>query len=308
VLDKRSVVGFILDNLRRTGDPLAATGEELSSWAAGVPRPPSEYLIYTGHLYQLVPRMRASIGALRAIDSSPGSGLVLRLGRLAAGALSIVPDGGLSSRVSAMLRNAHDLLRASGIEASYAGPSEPYSGILLHDLGLVDPFREQARRVLDFLEASRARVVVTLDPHTTYALRELYPKYVGSPPEVRHILELVDPSAVTRRAGVGAEDLKVHDSCLLAKALGLHGRLREVLSSAGYRVHEPARSGTRTFCCGGPLSSLFPRVAAEISKRRMEQLSALPGIAVSACPVCLANLGALGEVMDWLEVVEAGRR
>ncbi|MGC8556029.1 MAG: (Fe-S)-binding protein, partial [Conexivisphaera sp.] len=298
MLDRRSVVDFILDNMRRTGDPLAATGDELSSWASGLPGPPSDVLLYTGHLYQLVPRMRSSLAALQALDSSPGSGLLLRAGRLAARALQLVPDGGLSSRVRAIMSNAVSLLRASGIEPAYAGPSEPYSGILLHDLGLIDEFRDHARRVLEFLEASRASTVVTLDPHTTHALRELYPRYVGRPPEVRHILELVDPSRVSGRPGIA--DVKVHDSCLLSRNLNLHGRLREVLSAAGYRVHEPERSGTRTFCCGGPLSSLFPKVASEISRRRMEQLSGLPGPAVSACPVCLANLGAagLGEVLD----------
>jgi len=304
VLDRRAVVSFILENMKRTGDPLAATRQELSSWAAGVPQPPSEVLLYTGHLYQLTPRMRASIAALRTLDESPGSGLMLRMGPLASRALSLVPDGGLSSRVSAALANAHRLLGASGYSPSYAGPSEPYSGILLHDLGLVDEFRAHAQRVLEFLEESRAGLVVTLDPHTTYALRVLYPRYAGKPPEVRHILELVDPSKVSGRDGIGV-DVKVHDSCILSRDLGLHGRLREVLSAAGYRVHEPELSGVRTFCCGGPLSSLFPKVASEISKRRMGQLSGLPGPVVSACPVCLANMGALGDVRDWLEIVEA---
>ncbi|MGC8694857.1 MAG: heterodisulfide reductase-related iron-sulfur binding cluster [Conexivisphaera sp.] len=307
MLDRQSVVDFIVGNMRRTGDPLAATGDELSSWAAGVgiPSPPSDVLLYTGHLYQLVPRMRASLTALQALDSSPGSGFLVRMGRLASRALSLVPDGGLASRVSGALSNAYALLRASGYTASYAGPSEPYSGILLHDLGLVDEFREHAERVLEFLEGSHANTVITLDPHTTYALRVLYPRYAGKPPEVRHILELVDPSIVRARTGSATADVKVHDSCILSRELNLHGRLRELLSAAGYRVHEPERSGLRTFCCGGPLSSLFPKVASEISRRRMEQLSGLPGPVVSACPVCLANMGALGEVLDWLELVEA---
>ncbi len=305
MLDRQAVVSMILENLRRTGDPLAAGERELASWASGVPRPPADSLIYTGHLYQLIPRMRASISALRALDSSPASGLVARLGGLASRALSLAPDGGLSSRVSSILANAYAMLRASGYEPAYAGPSEPYSGILLHDLGLLDEFKAQAERVLEFLEGTRASLVITLDPHTTYALKVLYPRYVGRPPEVKHILELVDASSLRGREDL--RDVKVHDSCILARELGLHGRLREVLAAAGYRVHEPARSGQRTFCCGGPLSSLFPRVALEISRRRMEQLSGLPGPVVSACPVCLANMGSLGEVLDWMEVVKAAR-
>ncbi len=307
MLDRQAVVDFVLGNMRRTGDPLAAAGDELSSWAAGlgVPSPPSDVLLYTGHLYQLVPRMRASLTALQALESSPISGLVVRAGRLASRALSLVPDGGLASRVRRILSNAYSLLRASGYDASYAGPSEPYSGILLYDLGLLDEFREQAGRVLEFLERSRAGLVVTLDPHTTYALRSLYPRYAGKPPEVKHILELVDPSAA-RPAGEPG-DVKVHDSCILSRELNLHGRLREVLSAAGYRVHEPERSGPRTFCCGGPLASLFPKVAAEIARRRAAQLSGLPGPVASACPVCLAYLGHFAEVLDWLELVEAGR-
>ena len=54
-----------------------------------------------------------------------------------------------------------------------------YSGILLYDLGDQEGFAAHARFVARTLKLHGVKKIITVDPHTTYALKELYPKYTG---------------------------------------------------------------------------------------------------------------------------------
>ncbi len=65
---------------------------------------------------------------------------------------------------------------------------------------------------------------------------------------------------------------------------------RRLLAGGGVTLVEPELSGKLTFCCGGPLETLFPGKSAEIARRRMAQLTACSPNVVTACPLCLANL------------------
>ena len=54
-----------------------------------------------------------------------------------------------------------------------------YSGILLYDLGDQRGFVRHARWLADRLQKAGVTKLITVDPHTTYALKELFPKYTG---------------------------------------------------------------------------------------------------------------------------------
>ena len=67
-----------------------------------------------------------------------------------------------------------------------------YSGILLYDLGDNEGFIEHAKFVANKLKKNGIKKIVTVDPHTTYALKVLYPKYTGMEFEVKTYFELID--------------------------------------------------------------------------------------------------------------------
>ena len=75
-----------------------------------------------------------------------------------------------------------------------------YSGILLYDLGDQEGFEAHARFVARTLKLHGVKKIITVDPHTTYALKELYPKYTGETFEVQpyfSLLRLSRPAAAT---------------------------------------------------------------------------------------------------------------
>ena len=73
-----------------------------------------------------------------------------------------------------------------------------YSGILLYDLGDQEGFEEHARFVAKTLKLHGVDKIITVDPHTTYALKELYPKYTGVSFEVQPYFTLLRPDEASR--------------------------------------------------------------------------------------------------------------
>ncbi len=45
-----------------------------------------------------------------------------------------------------------------------------------------------------------------------------------------------------------------------------------------------------TWCCGGPVESLYPEKALANAQKRVEQLSEAGSEVVTMCPMCLVNL------------------
>jgi Fe-S oxidoreductase len=140
------------------------------------------------------------------------------------------------------------------------------------------------------LETHGVKRVITVDPHTTDMLKNVYPRVVpGYNLEVKSYLEILAEQAAKTKSGLEL-DVVIHDSCVYARSLNVIDEPRRLLEKAGATVREPEYSGKLTFCCGGPAESLFPSKAREIANKRMEQLSTLGRNVVAMCPVCLLNL------------------
>jgi len=207
------------------------------------------------------------------------------------------------------------LLYDSGISHGYMGGSEPYSGVIFMEMGLTEYFSGVATRAYKEFKAAGVKRLITLDPHSTVALREWYPEYVnGFDIEVTHYLEVSKPSnAMSKNKDHGPlGNVGVHDPCLLSRRLDLDDKLRDMLTGSGLLYTEPTRCRKGTFCCGGPIEGIAPVVAGEIANKRKEQLKKVCERAVASCPVCLANLNRKDEyaggrqelpVFDLLEVI-----
>lgn len=191
---------------------------------------------------------------------------------------------------NAQLRNIAALLRAAGVEFGYLYEVDRYAGALAHDEGLDATLREHAERVYRGLRDHGVREVITVDPHTTYLLRSVYPKILPDYSlRVRTYLEVLAERAPTPATRLD-DAVTVHDSCLYARREGVSEQPRALLRRAGVTIHEAELAGKATQCCGGPIEMLFPKRSNAIAAQRVAQLRRASDRVVTLCPLCLANL------------------
>ncbi|MEM3803345.1 MAG: (Fe-S)-binding protein [Conexivisphaerales archaeon] len=309
----------LLNNQEKFGNPIGISHKKMQEWAEDVSFTSSSTYRYTGGLYQMMPKAERFVELMKRAEESSGRSLALKfLGDSTASALAsrlIGVDSERFERGKAILKNASSLLRKSGTEHSYLAGDEPYTGILFYELGMTEYFAEVAERATKLFREKGVKRLITIDPHSTYALRELYPEFVDNfDVEVLHYFEVAKPS----RNDVWKGKVAIHDPCILSRRLNLSGSYREYLNALGIEYTEPVRSGKMTFCCGGPVESIAPAVSTRISELRCSQLAEKCDKAVVACPICLSNLGrcaysregegssARVEVFDALELVHVG--
>ncbi|MGC9209894.1 MAG: heterodisulfide reductase-related iron-sulfur binding cluster [Acidilobus sp.] len=286
------VLRFMAELTRLTGYPVPAPPGFASWWSRGLKlkREGSPRLLFTGALYQLVPYINSTVRLLEVLESRGLSFLLESLRELAIrrpAALSglVRPNGGEVEESVRILRSIVALLLRSGIDFAYDPEvSDMYSGALLLDYGLRDSLEEHARRVIDAINSTGASEIITVDPHTALTLM-IYRERYGLRAEVRSYLELVRPA----RSWL-SDVVTVHDSCIYARDLNLWLRVRDLLKEAGIKFVEPRNHGTRTFCCGGPVEALSPRLSGYIAGRRLSELRKASRTVVTMCPICLSNL------------------
>ena len=304
------VLGILADNLKSRGSVLPLSSSKAVGWADGLDLPRGgETVLYTGHVYQLMPAIAALQGAMHRFEDS-------WLNRFAGVGRSVnraVNVSGIMARergrdrvaYDGRLRNIARLLRATGVEFGYLYEKELYSGALIHDEGIDDVFGAHAEKVAELLRSEGVTSVITVDPHTTNILRSVFPEVVpGFDVDVRSWLEVLAAAAPDPVRDLDL-DVVIHDSCVYARGENVVDEPRLLLERAGARIREPESSGRRTLCCGGPIESLFPSRAAAICRRRLDELERAGSRVVAMCPICLLNLERNSRDRD-LEVGDIG--
>ena len=100
-------------------------------------------------------------------------------------------------------------------------------------------------------------------------------------------------------------EVVVHDSCVFARYEGVVDEPRALLAAAGLTLRDPENTGRQTWCCGGPVESLYPAKAAANAEKRVAQLRAAGDEAVTMCPMCFVNLSsAAGSTMRFRDISE----
>lgn len=295
----------IAGNLTRTGDPLGLKTTYWTHWAKGLGLPRrGDVLLYTARMYQMLPyvvgatEMAAATGpVLPALKVRAFARMAQMAGALAADPLLRLQGSAeyeIRRRGEAALKGVVAALGAAGIRPAYLHEQEPYSGVLLHDLGLEDEVPALARAVYRTLKATGAKTIVTTDPHTTFMLREIYPRFVpGFDLDVRHYLQVLAnaaPLARTPPAEALPRQIVFHDSCVMTRDLDIVTPPRTVLERLGIEIVEPENCGKNTACCGGPVEYAFADLSRSISGIRARELAAGAADIVVTCPICLINL------------------
>jgi len=286
---------MLIDNVRRYKFPLPIEAKVLTSWAneLKIPRD-KEVILYTGGLYQLIPYVESTVNYLEGLEGRRGVGIAVKIGKALGKVIDFTKIVAKPSKD--VIRRQEDILKAIAkalgkinIDFGYLYEEEPYSGILLHDLGMRDEFEKHARFVVNLFKEKGIKKVITIDPHSTYALKHLYPKFLGAIDfDVISYIEILARSNFEGKC----RDLTyvIHDSCIYARYENLIDELRSVIDALGVRYIEPENSRELTYCCGGPIEMLSPRLAKKIAERRTNELKKYGKKVVVACPICYVNL------------------
>lgn len=292
------------DNMDRTGDPLGFRKPYWAGWAHGqaVARQGSTILL-TARMYQMLPyviqatslvetaRPLLPLLSVRAFAKMAVMGnalageTIVRLKARSAKAIQIKGDTALTGILAA--------LRRAGQDPAYLYDKEPYSGVLLYDLGLEEEVAPHVRRVYRQLKTRGVRQVITVDPHTTFMLREVYPRYIPNYDlQVRHYLEYLAEKPEKMKSGKNNDlprDFVLHDSCVMTRDLKIIEQARQVTAGLGIRLLDPENSRLNTACCGGPVEYAYADLSSKISRIRIRELAAVSRNIVVACPICLIN-------------------
>ena len=289
-------------NIERTGDPLGFRHTYWTDWANGLGLPNGgKTVLLTARMYQMLPYviqttdMVASVKPLLAIK---GLGSVLSMGNRLAGEtvirLKAIGAKEIKARGTRVLKGIVAALNKIGAHPSYLYEDEPYSGVLLYDLGLEDGIAPHIGMVYELLRGQGVKEVITVDPHTTFMMKEIYPKYIENYDlRVTHYLEIL--SEGTKAFGnAGHKDLPkefvMHDSCVMTRDLGIVEQTRKVASKLGMHILEPENTKLDTACCGGPVEYAFADLSKKISGIRIQELASVCKNILVMCPICLINL------------------
>jgi Fe-S oxidoreductase len=313
-LDTEDVIGILGDNLRLRKSVLPLPAKVATKWTEGLALPRGgETVLYTGMMYQLIPYIEGLVKAeLKMGDSWMGkyTGLGRKVNRIInVSAFMARPSAEERARYDQVPINVVHLLRKAGVEFGALFEDDLYSGALAYDLGLDEVVEEHARKVHAAFKKHGVKTVITIDPHTTTMLRSAYPKILkGYDVEVKSYLEVLAEQGFGSN-GHGARQLGgevvLHDSCVFARYEGVVDEPRELLAAAGLTLRDPEYSGRQTWCCGGPVESLYPIKAAANAKNRVAQLRSAAPEAVTMCPMCFVNLSnAAGSTMRFKDISE----
>ena len=294
------VLDILRDNIVAHGNPLALNSKELSSWTKGLNLPDKgQTLYYTGGEYQLLPYIDSLVKTLTYVD--PSSNIFSWLME----ARKIINKTGINAEkiyASLLARDkeryfsinyqAVFILQKLGYDLCYDSKNELYSGALLYELGFWKDLKPYAKKVAESIEKTEAKMIVCLSPHAAEMFKLVYPKIVDFPKvEVKTFISMV----WERREQLPKVDydlpVVIHDSCRMARELGISEEIRDILNSVGVRYVEPIRNKAWTTCCGGPSKMLFPEIAKTVAERRIVELSDTGSKkALISCPYCLSAL------------------
>jgi len=302
------VIGILADNLRLRKSVLPIPARVATKWTEGLGLPRGgETVLYTGMMYQLIPY----IEGLVKVEQRLGDSWLAKLTGFGRRMNRVVNVSAFMARPSAEERALYDqvpinvvhLLRKAGVAFGALFEDDLYSGALAYDLGADEALAEHARRVQAVFRKHGVKTVITVDPHTTTMLRSVYPKVLkGYDVEVRSYLEVLAEKGLTPSTTLSGE-VAIHDSCVFARYEGVVDEPRELLAAAGVTIRDPENSGRQTWCCGGPVESLYPAKAAANAEKRVAQLRAAALDAVTMCPMCFVNLSnAAGDTMRFKDI------
>jgi len=312
-------------NMQRTGDPLGFKKPYWTDWADGQQLPQQgDSTLLTARMYQMLPYVLQATELVKTarpllpLLSWKVFGKMAHFGNALAGEtimrLKAKSAMHIKEKGERALKGITAALRQVGQNPSYLYDDEPYSGVLLYDLGLEEEIAPHIRKVGQRLNENGIKQVITVDPHTTFMLRQIYPKYISRQNlQVKHYLEILADSPVKLKANKKhalPKEFVLHDSCVMTRDLEIIEQARKLMAAMGIRLVEPENNRKNTACCGGPIEYAYGDLSGKVSNIRIQELASVCKNILVTCPICLINFSkyekALGiKVWDMGELLHA---
>lgn len=304
--DPRVMIDLIEDNVRKTHNPFGVPKWMINRWWKKTEvKQEGDALLFTGLMYQFAPMIKKSTHYLEKFEDTFLAKFI-RYSKYApkfisGSGLALMSSGKEKKKANTILQNIVRILIRSGVDFYYQSELDDYSGIFLYDLGDQEGFVHHARYVAGKLKQAGVKKLITVDPHTTYAMKVLYPKYTGESFEVKTYFEQINFKSDNE-----GKRVTLHDPCFYGRYLELSDAPRKVLAGLGFDCVTVRNSGLFTNCCGGPAETISPKLSREVLDRRVAELQANEAPIVAMCPICLGHLEKSGaEVEDLSTVIAA---
>ncbi len=296
---RKRFLNIVVDIMReltlKTGYPVPMNRGDIYSWAQDLDiETKGPIALYTGALYQIMPYIESLVAILEKVENNRALLEIMNIGKHLASSFltkSLLRASHKRVKISRnILKAIALLLREADVNFSYLYKDDLYSGVLLYDLGLSESFLRQARKVYRTFKDRGIKKVITVDPHTTYVLKNVYPKFIDNfDIEVQSYLEVLS-SRIKKKESKTKLEVVIHDPCFYARYQNMVEEPRNVLKASGIKVIEPKRSRKFTACCGGPIEALYPELSRKIAMDRVKELSSISNVIVTMCPICFSNL------------------
>jgi len=299
----KDMIDLIADNVKKTKSPFGIPKFMANTWWKNttVDRD-GDALLFTGLMYQFMPYIDKTTHYLERYEDSGWANYLSYtkyIPKILSGVgLALMTSGKEKKKSSQILQNIVKILQKSNVNFGYKPELDDYSGILLYDLGDQEGFVQHAKFVVANLKKAGIKKIITVDPHTTYALKVLYPKYTGESFEVKTYFELIDITSNN-----GSRRVTLHDPCFYGRYLELSDVPQKVLGKLDIECVNVRNSGEFTNCCGGPAESISPKLSKEVLDRRVEELQSTGLPIIAMCPVCLGNIRNTGANVEDLSTL-----
>ncbi len=280
---------ILVKNLETYGNVLGISMIRLNDWCNHLQIPSrGQYLLYTSHTYQIIPYVKKLIMVMNKVLSNDFLfRIVYNLDKVGK---SLIPDKKLKEKTRNILRKVYRVLSTAGLDLAYLHTYEPYSGVLLHDLGFEKEFQEHVRKVVRIFKKFHVRKVITIDPHTYYILNDVYPRYDVCDFEVYSIYDIIDKYIdKIRTSPIRRLDTKfaIQKSCIYSRYSMIMLKIKRILEELNVNYVE--KDYEQYTCCGGYMHLIINDLSNRIAIERLNILKQYSRNILTLCPICMLN-------------------
>ena len=186
-----------------------------------------------------------------------------------------------------------EVLNAVGLNWAVLGSRERCTGDSARRAGNEYLFSQIASENVETLNAVSPKIIVTTCPHCFHTIGNEYPQFGGNY-EVKHHTEFINELIKAGKLDGPATSngpITYHDPCYLGRHNGVYDQPRQVIQSMGFKLSEPSRTRSNSFCCGAGGAQFWKEEehgTERVSTNRYRELKETGAKTVATgCPFCM---------------------